>query len=155
MFTNPCPAFRTTGPRPNACNLFPPTPVKWPILSARTAGWPRDKACCSRWNKMATSQSPPFHRGLTSRKLKNGVFALEGLNALATTYFFYDIYFYTRDQFKFGALQNLLLAALLGVVYAVSAYYGGRFAQKFGYLTAVRWGTGLMTAIFLVGSQVK
>jgi len=104
---------------------------------------------------MATPQLPPFHRGVTSRKLKNGVFALEGLNALATTYFFYDIYYYTRDQFKFGALQNLILAALLGAVYSVAAYFGGRFAQKFGYFTAVRWGTGLMMVVFLIGSQVE
>ena len=91
----------------------------------------------------------------TAGKLKTGVFALEGLNSLATTWFFYDIYFYTRDQFKFGALQNLLLAALLGAVYAVSAFFGGRFAQKFGYFTAVRWGTGLMAAAILIGSQVE
>jgi MFS family permease len=104
---------------------------------------------------MANPQVPPFHRGVTSRKLKNGVFTLEALNALGTTYFFYDIYFYTRDQFQFGALQNLLLAALLGAVYAVSAYFGGRFAQKFGYFTAIRWGTAIMAAVFLIGSQVK
>jgi MFS family permease len=103
---------------------------------------------------MAASQLPPFHRGLTSRKLKNSVFALEAINSLATTYFFYDIYYYTRYQFHFGALQNLLLAALLGAVYAVSAYFGGQFAQKFGYLTAVRWGTGIMAVVFLIGSQV-
>ena len=89
---------------------------------------------------------------MTSRRLKNGVFAMEALNSLATTYFFYDIYFYTRDQFKFGALQNLLLAALLGTVSVVAAYFGGRFAQKFGYFTGVRWGAGLMAAAFLIGS---
>ena len=64
---------------------------------------------------------------------------MEGLNSLATTYFFYDIYFYTQAKFNFGVLQNLLLAAALGAVYAVSAYFGGQFAQKFGYFTAVRW----------------
>ncbi len=104
---------------------------------------------------MANPQLPPFHRGVTSTKLKNGVFALEAINALATTYFFYDIYFYTRDKFHFGALQNLLLAALLGAVYGVSAYLGGQFAQKFGYFTAVRWGTGLMAVVFLLGSQIE
>jgi MFS family permease len=90
----------------------------------------------------------------TAGQLKIGVFALEGLNSLATTWFFYDIYFYTRDQFKFGALQNLLLAAGLGAVYAVAAFFGGRFAQRFGYLTAVRWGTALMASVILIGSQV-
>ena len=104
---------------------------------------------------MAQTQPPPAHRGLTSRKLKTGVFALEALNALATTYFFYDIYFYTEAKFGFDALHNLLLAAMLGVVYAFAAYFGGQFAQKFGYLTSVRWGTGLMAAVFLVGSQIE
>ncbi len=80
---------------------------------------------------------------------------MEGLNSLATTYFFYDIYFYTQAKFNFGVLQNLLLAAALGAVYAVSAYFGGQFAQKFGYFTAVRWGAGLMASVFLIGSQVE
>ena len=92
---------------------------------------------------------------MTPGKLKIGVFALEGLNSLATTYFFYDIYFYTQAQFNFGALQNLVLAAVLGAVYAVAAYFGGQFAQKFGYFTAVRWGTGLMASVFLIGSQAE
>lgn len=100
------------------------------------------------------NKRPPFHRGITSRKLKTGVFALEGINSLATTYFFYDIYFYTKAHFNFGALQNLVLAAALGAVYAMSAYFGGRFAQRYGYFTAVRWGAGLMAVAFLVGSQV-
>jgi MFS family permease len=103
---------------------------------------------------MANPQLPPFHRGVTSRKLKSGVFALEGLNSLATVYFFYDIYFYTQARFNFGALQNLLLAALLGTVYAFAAYFGGRFAQKYGYFTAVQLGTALMATVFLIGSQV-
>jgi MFS family permease len=103
---------------------------------------------------MANSQSPPVHRGFTSWKLKCGVFTLEGINAVATTYFFYDIYFYTQRKFGFDALHNLLLAALLGAVYTVAAYFGGQFAQKFGYMTSVRWGTGLMAAVFLIGSQV-
>jgi MFS family permease len=104
---------------------------------------------------MANSQSPSVHRGLTSAKLKTGVFALEALNALGTTYFFYDIYFYTQAKFGFDALHNLLLAALLGGVGACASYFGGQFAQKFGYLTAVRLGTGLMASIFLIGSQVE
>jgi MFS family permease len=91
----------------------------------------------------------------TAGKLKIGVFALEAINSLGTVFFFYYIYFYTQAQFKFGALQNLLLAAALGIVYAVFAYFGGQFAQKFGYFTAVRWGTALMALAILVGSQFE
>lgn len=103
---------------------------------------------------MANPHSPLVHRGLTSRKLKTAVFALEAINALSTTYFFYDIYFYTQDQFHFNVRQNLLLAAALGAFYAVSAFYGGRFAQRYGYLTSVKWGAGLMAGLFLLGSQM-
>jgi MFS family permease len=91
----------------------------------------------------------------TDGKLKIGVFALEALNSLGTVYFFYYIYFYTQARFNFGALQNLLLAAALGAVYAVSAYFGGKFAQKYGYFTTVRWGTALMATAILVGSQFE
>jgi MFS family permease len=91
----------------------------------------------------------------TAGKLKIGAFVLEALNGLATTYFFYDIYFYTQAQFKFGALQNLWLAAVLGAVYTVSAYFAGQFAQKFGYFTSIQWGAGLMAVLFLIGSQFE
>jgi MFS family permease len=100
------------------------------------------------------SPLPPVHRGVTSRNLKSACFALEALNGLATTYFFYYLYFYTEERFKFNAIQNLLLAALLGGVYAFGAYFSGRFAQKFGYLTAIRCGAALMIVAFLACSQV-
>ena len=92
---------------------------------------------------------PSIHRGVTSRNLKGACFALEGLNGFATTYFFYYLYFYTEAQFHFHAMQNLLLAALLGFVYALGALYGGRFAQKFGYFTSIRCGVALMTVAII------
>jgi MFS family permease len=101
------------------------------------------------------SPLPPVHRGVTSRNLKSACFALEALNGLATTYFFYYLYFYTQERFQFDAMQNLLLAALLGCVYAFGSYFSGRFAQKFGYLTAIRCGAALMIAAFLACSQAR
>jgi MFS family permease len=101
------------------------------------------------------SQLLPIHRGVTSRNLKRACFTLEALNGLATTYFFYYIYFYTQERFKFSALQNLLLAALLGCVYAFGSYFCGRFAQKFGYFTSIRCGAALMTISFLICSQAQ
>jgi MFS family permease len=92
---------------------------------------------------------PPVHRGVTSRPLKGVCFALEALNGLATTYFFYYLYFYTEYQFHFHAMQNLLLAAWLGFVYSLGAFYGGRFAQKFGYFTSIQCGVALMIVAFL------
>jgi len=104
---------------------------------------------------MAASTPPFIHRGFTTPKLKTAVFLLEGLNSLSTTYFFYYIYFYMREQFHFAALQNLLLAASMGLLQTVSAYYGGKFAQRYGYLTSVRMGAALMAMSFLVGSQLS
>jgi MFS family permease len=99
------------------------------------------------------SSWPPIHRGITSRKLKSACFALEALNSLSTVYFFYYLYFYTKARFQFDAMQNLLLAALLGGVYALGAFTSGRFAQKFGYFTAIRCGIALMLVAFLACSQ--
>jgi hypothetical protein len=101
------------------------------------------------------SSLPPVHRGVTSRNLKGACFALEALNSMATTYYFYYLYFYTEKRFNFNAMQNLLLAALLGFVYALGAFFAGRFAQKFGYLTSIRSGTAIMIVAFLSCSQTE
>ncbi len=98
------------------------------------------------------SQIPPVHRGITSPDLKSTLFVLEALNALSTTLFFYYLYFYTQAQFKFGALQNFILAASLGFIYALGSYLGGRAAQRFGYFAAVRLGVAAMIAAFLACS---
>lgn len=90
---------------------------------------------------------------ITSPGLKSAVFLLEGLNSFSTTFFFYYLYFYTQAHFEFGTLQNLLLAALLGFCYAFGAFYSGRFAQRFGYFTAVQLGLATMAGAILVCSQ--
>jgi len=98
----------------------------------------------------AAHSSRPAHRGIASPRLKTGVFAMTGANSMATTYFFYYIYFYTQDKFSFGQLQNFELAALLGAVYAAFAFYAGRFAQRSGYFASIRLGTGIMIAAMLL-----
>src|SRR5580658_2081727 len=91
----------------------------------------------------------PVHRGITSQKLKSAMFVLEGMNALATTYFFYDLYFFTASRFHFEELQNLWLAAVLGFLYAFGSYWGGRYAQRFGYFSSVQLGIATMLAVFV------
>jgi len=93
------------------------------------------------------------HPGLASPQLRSALFVMEGLNSLGTTYYYYYLYFYMEARFNFGALQNLLLAALLGVVYTFASFFGGRFAQRFGYLTAIRLGLALMIGAFLACSK--
>ena len=90
-----------------------------------------------------------------SRRLKTGYFVLEALNSAATVYYFYYLYFYMEKVFGFGNKANLCLAALSGGTYALSAWGGGRFAQRFGYFTALKIGFGVMAGALGVGSQLQ
>jgi MFS family permease len=87
-----------------------------------------------------------------SRRLKAGYFFLEGMNSFATVYYFYYFYFYMQKAFDFGNKANLTLAALNGGTYAVFAWWGGRFAQRFGYFTALKLGFGIMIASLALGA---
>jgi predicted MFS family arabinose efflux permease len=89
-----------------------------------------------------------------SRRLKSGYFVLEGLNSFATVYYFYYFYFFMQTVFGFGNKANLALAALNGAVYAVMAWQGGNFAQRFGYFTALKTGFVVMMGALAVGSQL-
>ena len=88
------------------------------------------------------------------RRLKIGCFVLEGLNSFATVYYFYYFYFFMQTVFAFGNQANLALAALNGAVYAIMAWQGGRFAQRFGYFTALKVGFVIMMGALAVGSQL-
>ncbi len=90
-----------------------------------------------------------------SRRLKTGYFILEGLNSFATVYYFYYFYFFMQTEFGYGNQANLLLAALNGAVYAVMAWQGGNFAQRFGYFTALKLGFVIMMGALAVGSQLQ
>src|ERR1039457_1168001 len=78
------------------------------------------------------------------RRLKTGCFVLEGLNSFATVYYFYYFYFFMQTVHGFGNRANLTLAALNGAVYAIMSWQGGRFAQRFGYFTALKAGFAIM-----------
>ncbi len=84
---------------------------------------------------------------------KPAIFLLEGLNALATTWYFFYIYFFMQERFGFDKLQNLLLAAGLGFIYTFAAIYGGRFAQKHGYFRALKIGFFVLAVALAVGTQ--
>lgn len=90
-----------------------------------------------------------------SRRLKTGYFILEGLNSFATVFYFYYFYFFMQQAFGFDNRANLVLAALNGAVYAVFAWWGGRFAQRFGYFTALKLGFGIMLTALAVGAQFE
>jgi predicted MFS family arabinose efflux permease len=87
-----------------------------------------------------------------SRRLKTGYLVIEGLNSFATVYFFYYFYFFMQQAFGFGTKADLVLAALNGGSYAIAAWWGGRFAQRFGYFTALKLGYGIMAAAQIFGA---
>jgi predicted MFS family arabinose efflux permease len=92
---------------------------------------------------------------VTQRQLKTGYFVIEGLNSFATTYFFYYFYFFMHARFGFGDKANLVLAALNGFTYMVASWWGGRFAQRAGYFTALKLGFGIMLVSLLTGAQLE
>jgi MFS family permease len=91
---------------------------------------------------------------MTRRQLKLGYFALEGMNAFATSLFFNYLFFYTQSRFGFGNLENLSLSALNGFIYMGAAWFGGRMAQRHGYHRALKFGVGLMAAMLVVGATM-
>ncbi|MFA5181512.1 MAG: MFS transporter [Syntrophales bacterium] len=61
-------------------------------------------------------------------------FLVELINSYAAVYYANFLFFYVRDRFGFTELENLLLAALSGLVYVFAAWQGGAFAERFGYV---------------------
>jgi predicted MFS family arabinose efflux permease len=91
----------------------------------------------------------------SSRKLKTWYFILEGLNSFATVYYCYYLYFYMEKVFGFGNRANLALAALNGFICIFAAWWGGKFAQRFGNFTALKLGFFTMAAALTCGMFVQ
>ncbi len=93
---------------------------------------------------------------MTQRPLKTGYFVLEGLNSFSTTFYFYYFYFFMQARFGFGNQTNLALAAGNGLVCVFAAWWGGKFAQRAGYFTALKLGftimIGALTAALFLAS---
>jgi MFS family permease len=102
-------------------------------------------------NAMASQSSPP---GTNPPRGKAGYFVLEGMNSFATVYYAYYLYFLTQQAFGFGNRANLALAAVNGLVCMVASFLGGKFADRFGYFTALKLGFGTMMLGLLAGAQL-
>jgi predicted MFS family arabinose efflux permease len=89
---------------------------------------------------------------MSSRQLKAGYFVLTWLNIYAVAYYFNYLFFHLREDFGFGNRQNLLFAALNGLIYIPASWYGGRLAQRHGYFAALKFGCGGMAVILGVGA---
>lgn len=86
-----------------------------------------------------------------SRRVKTGAFVLEGLNSISTTFYFYFVYWFLKEEFGFGSRENLLWAVGQGVVYVFASLQGGRYGQRQGYLKALKLGFAGMSVCFLLG----
>jgi len=118
-----------------------------------------DQSDQSDWTDR-TDPNPPLAGGtkkqyippVFSVRIKRGVFWLEGLNALATTYYFYFIFFVLKRRFGFEDRQNLLWAAALGAMFCCAAYVGGKVGQHRGYLKALGIGFTTMAVSLTLGT---
>ncbi|HWD20607.1 MAG TPA: MFS transporter [Verrucomicrobiae bacterium] len=95
------------------------------------------------------------HPCIRSRPLKLCVFGITALTSGSTTFFFYYLYFLTKDKFGFSQTQNLMLAAALGYVYCAASYVAGRFAHRFGYFFSIRFGLTILILTLGAASQMK
>lgn len=85
------------------------------------------------------------------QKIKFTCFTLEGLNSFGTVFYFNYLYFLMRDEFGFGDKHNLMLASALGLIYGLSAWQTGKFAQRRGYFSALKTGFSIMAIGFIGG----
>ena len=86
------------------------------------------------------------------RHSKLPCFVIEGLNAFATGIYFNWLFFYPQSQFHFGVAENLGLVALHGLVYPGAAWFGGWYAHRVGYFSALKIGFAVMTAALVTGA---
>jgi MFS family permease len=87
-----------------------------------------------------------------SPRIKRGVFWLEGINGLATTWYFYFIFFIFEQQFGFDDKRNLLVAAAMGAVFTFGSILGGRVGQRRGYFHALTVGFSVMAGALFCGA---
>lgn len=89
-----------------------------------------------------------------AQRFRGGCYLLEGLNSFGVVIYFNYLYFYFRDWYGFDNQRNLELAAFIGLIYTFASWQAGRFAARFGYFTALKWGFWIMAVGLLAGAQV-
>ena len=91
---------------------------------------------------------------MSIRQLKTAVYTMQGMSSFAVSFYFYYLYFLTRQQFGFDDQHNLALAAALGLVYVFGSWQAGRFAQRHGNFSALKTGFVVMILALAAGSQL-
>ncbi len=85
------------------------------------------------------------------QKFRAACYTIEGINSFAVVIYFSYLYFFFKHQFGFDDRQNLLLAALIGLVYTIASWQAGKLAGRFGYFNALKFGFGLMAVGLVAG----
>ena len=76
------------------------------------------------------------------------LFVLEALGSLGCGFYGNYVFFLFRDRHGFGDLGNLSVAALMGLVIALSSWRSGKFAQRHGCIRAMVAGlVGMIVAL--------
>ncbi len=86
-----------------------------------------------------------------AQKRRTLCYVIEGLSSFGTAFFFAYIYFFLHDRFGFLDKSNLIVAAVLGLCYAVASWSAGRLAQSWGYYATLKLGFGSMVAGLVIG----
>ena len=68
---------------------------------------------------------------------KIAFFGIEFINCYGVIFYSNFLFFYMKTRYGFGDLENLLLAAMNGLIYIVAAWQGGAFAQRHGYIRSI------------------
>ena len=96
--------------------------------------------------------SSPNHQNgiLTFSAFKRSIFILEGLNGFASSIYFNYLFFYLTKHFNFDSKGNLFFGAVNGFVYMFASLYGGKFAQRRGYLNGFQVGLAIVLAALIL-----
>ena len=78
-------------------------------------------------------------------------FCFEFFCCYTTVFYSNFLFFYMKNRFGFGELENLLMAALSGLVYIFAAWQGGAFAQRFGCIRSLFIGMSGMVLSLAAG----
>jgi predicted MFS family arabinose efflux permease len=68
-------------------------------------------------------------------------YLIELINCYASVYYASFIFFYLKRTFGFGEVENLLTAALGGMVYVIAAWQGGKCAERYGCIRSMYIGS--------------
>ncbi|MEW6187478.1 MAG: MFS transporter [Thermodesulfobacteriota bacterium] len=77
-------------------------------------------------------------------KAKAIFYLIEFINSYTAVYYSNFLFFYLKRDFGFGAVENLLTAALSGGLYIFAAWQCGKYAERRGCIRALYWGLAVM-----------